>query len=266
VPWIAITYGWPWAFVLTGAIGFIWLFFWLRMYRPPEEQPRLSAAELAYIRSDPPESTARVPWLPLLGHRQTWAFALGKLMTDPIWWFYLYWLPKFFHEKHGIDLSHIGPPLIAIYLIADVGSVGGGWLSSALIKRGWSVNRGRKTAMLTCALAVTPIVFAAQVSSMWAAVGLIGLATAAHQGFSANIFTSASDMFPKQAVGSVVGIGGMAGAVGGMFTATAVGHILQWTGSYVWPFVIAGSAYLLALLVIQVLAPSFEPVKLGEPA
>jgi len=266
VPWIAITYGWPWAFVLTGAIGFIWLFFWLGMYRPPEEQPRLSAAELAYIRSDPPESTARVPWLPLLGHRQTWAFALGKLMTDPIWWFYLYWLPKFFHEKHGIDLSHIGPPLIAIYLIADVGSVGGGWLSSALIKRGWSVNRGRKTAMLTCALAVTPIVFATQVSSMWAAVGLIGLATAAHQGFSANIFTSASDMFPKQAVGSVVGIGGMAGAVGGMFTATAVGHILQWTGSYVWPFVIAGSAYLLALLVIQVLAPSFEPVKLGEPA
>ena len=264
VPWIAVTYGWPWAFVLTGALGFAWLVVWLAIYRSPETHPHVTPEELAYIRSDPPESVAPVSWLLLLGHRQTWAFALGKLMTDPIWWFYLYWLPKFLNEKHGLDLSHVGPPLIAIYLIADVGSVGGGWLSSTLIKRGFTVNAGRKTTMLVCALAVMPIVFASQVRSLWGAVALIGLATAAHQGWSANIFTTASDMFPKRAVGSVVGIGGMAGAVGGMFTATAVGYILQWTGSYVWPFVIAGSAYLLALGVIQLLAPTLEPVKLGE--
>ena len=235
VPPLAVAYGWPAAFLFTGAIGLLWLVLWLPLYGPPETHPRVSPAELALIRSDPEETTAKLPWLRLLPHRQTWAFALGKFLTDPIWWFYLYWIPKFLYDRHGIKLTEIGLPLVAIYLIADVGSIGGGWLSSRLIKSGWSVNAARKTTMLICAVLVTPIVFATQVKDVWSAVALIGLAAAAHQGFSANIFTLVSDMFPKQAVGSVVGIGGMAGAVGGMVIAAGVGRILQWTGSYVVP-------------------------------
>ena len=264
VPFIALTWSWQWAFIMTGAIGFLWLGIWWVLYRPPESHPRLSKAEFDYIRSDPAEAVTPVPWLKLIGYRQTWAFALGKFMTDPIWWFYLYWLGKFLNEKHGLSLSKLGPPLIAIYLIADVGSVGGGWLSSFLIKSGWSINAARKSTMLACALCVMPIAFATQVASLWAAVGLIGLAAAAHQGWSANIFTLASDMFPRRAVGSVVGIGGFGGAVGGMLIATAVGHLLQWTGSYVPVFLLAGAAYLLALLVIQVLAPRLTPPRLDE--
>jgi len=264
VPFIALTWSWQWAFIMTGAIGFLWLGIWWVLYRPPESHPRLAKAEFDYIRGDPAEAVTPVPWLKLIGYRQTWAFALGKFMTDPIWWFYLYWLGKFLNEKHGLSLSKLGPPLIAIYLIADVGSVGGGWLSSFLIKSGWSINAARKSTMLACALCVMPIVFATQVASLWAAVGLIGLAAAAHQGWSANIFTLASDMFPRRAVGSVVGIGGFGGAVGGMLIATAVGHLLQWTGSYVPVFLLAGAAYLLALLVIQVLAPRLTPPRLDE--
>jgi len=203
-----------------------------------------------------------VPWLSLIPHRQTSAFAIGKYLTDPIWWFYLYWIPGFLRDKHGLDLTTIGPPLIAIYLIADIGSIGGGWLSSTFIKRGWSINRSRKTAMLICALAVTPIIFAANVKSLWVAVALIGLAAAAHQGWSCNLFTTTSDMFPRQAVGSVVGIGGMAGALGGATMAVATGYILQSTGqNYSIVFMIAGTAYLVALLVIHVLAPNLAPVE-----
>src|SRR5262249_15230770 len=183
-------------------------------YRKPEEHSRLSKAELGYIRSDPAESEGRVPWRSLLPYRQTWAFAIGKFMTDPIWWIYLFWLPDFLKKSYGIDLKSIGLPLITVYLIADIGSVAGGWMSSCLIKRGVSINRASKTAMLICALAVVPVVFAAKASNVWVAVLLVGLAAAAHQGWSANIFTTSSDMFPRKAVGSVVGIGGMAGAVG----------------------------------------------------
>jgi ACS family hexuronate transporter-like MFS transporter len=264
VPWIALTLGWQWAFVLTGAFGFTWLILWFWLYDPPEKSRRLGKAEFEYIRSDPAEPVRHVPWLSLLGYRQTWAFAVGKFMTDPIWWFYLYWIPKFLHERHGLGLAKMGPPLIAIYLIADIGSIGGGWLSSSLIKRGWSINRARKTAMLAMALCVVPIVFAARVSSVWAAVGLIGLAAAAHQGWSANIFTIVSDMFPRRATASVVGIGGMAGAVGGMLIATATGWILQLTGSYVLIFLLAGSAYLAALLAIHGLVPHLEPAPVAD--
>jgi len=264
VPWIAMRFGWQWAFLLTGAIGFTWLALWLPLYRRPELHPRLSAEELAYIRSDGVETATKVPWLRLLPHRQTWAIAIGKFLTDPIWWFYLYWLPKFLNEKHGLNLSTIGAPLVVIYVIADVGSIGGGWLSSRLIKRGWSVNRARKTTMLICAVCVVPIVFASQVSSLWSAVALIGLAAAAHQGWSANIFTMASDMFPGCAVGSVAGIGGMAGAVGGMLIATLAGYVLQLTHSYLPLFIIAGSAYLVALLIVHLLAPRLEAARVGS--
>jgi ACS family hexuronate transporter-like MFS transporter len=262
VPVIALTWSWQAAFLITGAIGFIWLFFWLWLYNPPEKHKTLSADELAYIRSDPEEAITPIPWMRIIGLRQTWAFAIGKFLTDPVWWFYLYWIPKFLNEKHGLTLSKLGPPLIVIYLVADVGSIGGGWLSSRLIKNGWSVNAARKTAMLVCALAVVPIIFASQVTSLWAAVALISLAAAAHQGWSANIFTTASDMFPRRAVGSVVGFGGMAGAIGGMFIATATGHLLQLTGSYHVVFFLAGIAYLIALGVIHALVPRLQSADL----
>ncbi|MBS1794436.1 MAG: MFS transporter [Acidobacteria bacterium] len=262
VPIIVAAYGWYEAFILTGVIGFIWLFFWLLIYRRPEEHPRLSKAELDYIQSDPPETPVKISWARLIPYRQTWAFALGKFLTDPIWWVYLFWLPDFLFKKHNLDLKNFGLPLAVIYIIADIGSIGGGYISSTLIKRGWSINKSRKFAMLICALAVVPIVFASITSSLWAAVILIGIAAAAHQGWSANIFTTASDMFPKQAVGSVVGIGGMAGAVGGMIISPIVGYILDTTGSYVPIFIIAASAYLVALLVIHLLAPRLEPARI----
>jgi ACS family hexuronate transporter-like MFS transporter len=264
VPWIASRYGWRWAFVITGATGFAWLAGWLAIYRRPEEHPRLSREELAHIRSDPVEPMVRIPWGRLLRHRQTWAFAAGKFFTDPIWWFFLFWLPKFLDQTYGITLLGLGPPLVIIYLAADVGSIGGGWISSALIHRGWSVNAGRKTAMLACALCVTPIVLAARASSLWVAVGLIGLATAAHQGWSANLYTLVSDTFPRRAVASVVGIGGFAGSASGMMAATATGYLLQWTGSYVPIFFVAGSAYLVALAVIHVLVPDLQAARLEE--
>ena len=182
-------------------------------------------------------------------------------MTDPIWWVYLFWIPDFLHKQHGLGLKDFGLPLVVIYLIADIGSIGGGWLSSSLINRGWSINRSRKAAMLVCALCVVPIVFASITSNLWVAVVLIGIAASAHQGWSANLFTIASDTFPRKAVGSVVGIGGMAGAVGGMLIARLVGEILERTGSYVPVFAIAGSAYLIALLTIHLLSPRLEPAK-----
>jgi MFS transporter, ACS family, aldohexuronate transporter len=263
VPWIALHLGWQWAFILTGAIGLLWLALWLPLYARPEAHPRLSHAELEHIQSDPPDAVgAKTPWLRLIPRRETSAFAIGKYLTDPIWWFYLYWVPQFLRDNYKLDLTSIGLPLIAIYVIADVGSIGGGWLSSNLIKHGWTINRARKTAMLICALLVTPIVFASGAKSLWLAVGLIGLAAAAHQGFSANIFTTVSDMFPRRAVGSVVGIGGMAGAFAGSTMAVIVGYVLEVTGrNYRVPFYIAGSAYLVALLIIHLLVPRMEPVE-----
>jgi ACS family hexuronate transporter-like MFS transporter len=262
VPWITMTWGWYWAFISTGAIGFFWLLLWVPLYGRPESHPRVKAPELALIHSDPPEPAIRVPLLTLIQYRQAWAFAIGKFMTDPIWWLYLFWIPDFLNRNYGIDLTSIGPPLITIYVIADVGSIAGGWLSSALIKRGWAVNAGRKTAMLVCALAVVPMALAAQVTHLWVAVGLVGLAAAAHQGWSANLFTLTSDMFPRQAVGSVVGFGGMAGAVGGLLIAKLTGYILETTGSYVPVFLIAASTYLAALGIIHLLVPRLQPAKL----
>ncbi len=264
VPLIVAAYGWYEAFLITGALGFIWLVAWLLIYRKPEDHPRLSKSELEYINSDKEEQLPQIPWSRLLPHRQTWAFAIGKFLTDPIWWVYLFWLPDFLNKQHGLDLKSFGIPLAVIYIIADFGSVGGGWISGFLIKRGWSVNGGRKTAMLICALAVVPIIFASMTANLWLAVILVGIAAAAHQGWSANIFTLTSDMFPKQAVGSVVGIGGMAGAVGGMLIAKVVGWILDATGSYVPIFAIAASAYLIALAIIHFMAPKLEPAKLDN--
>jgi ACS family hexuronate transporter-like MFS transporter len=265
VPWITITWGWYWAFVATGGLGFVWLVIWWALYEAPEHHSRVSAAELSYIRSDPADSATPIPWARLLQHRETWAFAVGKFMTDPIWWLYLFWLADFLQKKHGLTLSGVGAPLVTIYLVADIGSIGGGWLSSSLLKRGWSVNAARKTAMLVCALLVVPVMFAPWVDSLWVAVALVSVAAAAHQGWSANLFTFSSDMFPRRAVGSVVGLGGTAGAIGGMLFSKATGYILEWTHSnYLSVFVMAGFAYLAALGIIHLLVPTIRPVQLQE--
>src|SRR5258707_12406067 len=264
VPSIAINYGWQWSFIIARTLRFSWVPFWTTTYRRPEEHPRLSRAELAYIQSDPAEPATKIPWARLVPHRQTWAFAIGKFMTDPIWWVYLFWMPKFLNTNYGLKITQIGLPLVVIYDSADFGSIGGGWRYLTLIKRGWSVNKARKTAMLVCALAVVPVMFAARASNLWVAVAFVSVAAAAHQGWSANMFTMASDMFPRRAIGSVVGIGGMAGAIGGMLIASTVGLILQYTGSYLPIFLIAGSAYLAALGIIHLLAPRLEPANVED--
>ncbi|HEY2912483.1 MAG TPA: MFS transporter [Candidatus Angelobacter sp.] len=266
VLWIASRYGWQSAFISTGLLSFIPIIFWVRSYRRPQEHPRLSRAELEYIQSDPSEPATQVPWKRLLPHRQTWAFLLGKFMTDPIWWFFLFWLPKFLNAKHGLELTALGPPLVVIYNAACIGSIGGGWLAARFLKAGWTVNRARKTTMLICALMIVPIVAAANVHSLWGAVALVSLAAAGHQGWSANMFTFASDLFPRRAVASVVGIGGFGGAVGGMLIAAFTGWVLQVTGSYLPMFIIAGSTYLIALCVIHLLTPSMEPAKVEVAA
>jgi ACS family hexuronate transporter-like MFS transporter len=260
VPFLTVTYGWQSAFIVTGLLGFLWLVFWLRVYERPETHRKLTPAELGYIRSDPPDPpSGKIPWASLLRHRQTWAFVAGKFLTDPIWWFYLYWLPKFLNKTYGLTLTDLGLPLVVIYTMTSIGSIGGGWLSSRFISRGWPVARARKTVMLICALLIVPIVSTASAANLWIAVALIGIAAAAHQGWSANLFTMASDMFPRDAVGSVVGLGGMAGAVGGMLLATSAGFLLEWTGSYMTLFIISGSVYLIALFIINLLVPDLEP-------
>ena len=263
VPWLALTWGWRSAFVVTGLAGLVWILFWWPLYRRPGEHPKLSAAERRHIESDPPDPVGRVPWLVLLRCRQTWAFATGKLLTDSIWWFYLFWFPLFMADRFGVDLKTIGLPMITVYLLADVGSVGGGWLSSALLRRGWTTNAARKSAMLTCAILILPVMLAPHTDAKWVAVWLVGLAAAAHQGFSANLFTLTSDLFPRNAVGSVVGIGGFAGAMGGFCMNLGAGWLKQHTGSYAVMFVIAGCAYLAALAALHLLSPRLEPAKLA---
>jgi MFS transporter, ACS family, aldohexuronate transporter len=258
VPPLVLAWGWQSAFLITGAVGIIWVAIWLLVYRAPDGNARVSDAELAHIRSDPPEQTEPIAWRSLLRYRQTWAFAIAKFLTDPIWWFFLFWLPDFFGKNYGLDLKTFGPALVAIYVVADVGSIGGGWLSSHLIKRGWTINAGRKTAMLVCAVCVLPVSAAIYAENLGVAVAIIGLAAAAHQGWSANLFTLASDVMPRRAVGSVVGIGGMAGAVGGMAMSKYAGYVLDNVGSYAPIFLAIGSMYLIALAIIHVLLPRLD--------
>ena len=256
VPWITLNWGWQWAFIATGALGFVWLAFWLALYRSPP------AAEGSVGGEEPREITGSVPWLELLTYKQTWAFAIGKFLTDPIWLFYSFWLPKFLDSAWQIKLSQLALPLIIVYVIADLGSVAGGWLSGALIARGYTANRGRKTAMLVAALLIVPTMFAPHARSMWGAVAIVSIAAAAHQWWSANLFTLTSDMFPKQAVASVVGIGGFIGAIGSVCFQLATGRILQATGSnYSIIFVMCGLAYVIAWVIIHLLVPRLEPIE-----
>jgi ACS family hexuronate transporter-like MFS transporter len=259
---------WPWAFYIVGSLGFVWVIFWLLLYRVPQEHASVSKAELAYILSDPQDAApkTKTKLLALLPYRQTWAFIAGKLCTDPIWWFWLFWAPDLLQRRFGMTLGQIALPILVIYLVSDVGSVLGGGFSGYLIARGASVNAARKTVMLICAIAVFPVMFAVRSDHVWIAVALISVAAAAHQAFSANLFTLPSDMFPSRAVGSVVGFGGAAGALGGFIIANTVGHVLQRTGSYGVPLFLAGIAYFIGLAFIQLLAPRLKPVSLGASA
>jgi ACS family hexuronate transporter-like MFS transporter len=262
VPIIALNFGWQAAFIITGFLGFIWLFFWLRLMNRPEEHKGINAAELDLIKADTEEDLEKPTSIWEIMHtRKVWAIAIGKFMTDPIWWFFLYWLPKFLNTTYGLKLDKIGLPLITAYLIADVGSIGGGWLSSKFLQMGWSINAARKTTLLICAILVVPIYWVSGIDELWPAVILIGLGMAAHTGWSANMYTLATDFFPKKDIGTVVGFIGMAGAVGGMLMASATGHLLQATGSYQILFIVAASMYGIALLIIHLLVPNMDAVK-----
>jgi len=262
VPPLVLGMGWRGAFVVTGVGTSIWLVLWLLLYRRPQQHSGVNAAELAHIASDPPDPTPSTPWSKVIGVRETWAYALGKFLIDPIWWMYLFWLPDFFAKRYGLDLKSFGPPIVAVYVLSDLGSVAGGWASSRLIRRGWSLNAARKTVMLVCALAVTPIAFAMYADNLWLAVGIVGLATAAHQGFSANLYTLPGDVFPRSAVGSVVGVGGMIGAIGGMLMAKYAGWVLERLHTYTPIFILAAVAYVLALAVVHALSPKLAPAKI----
>jgi ACS family hexuronate transporter-like MFS transporter len=255
VPVLVLAFGWRMAFFLTGFLGIAWIAVWWIVYRHPAEHKRVGKAELAWIQHDPVDPVERIPWARLLGQRETWAYALGKFLIDPIWWFFLFWLPGYLFERYDLDLTSFGLPLAAIYLISDVGSVLGGWMSSRLIKAGFSANVARKSTMAFWAVCVFPIWFAQDIASLWGAVLVTGLATAAHQAFSANLYTLPSDLFPRAAVGSVIGIGGTVGALGGMGMALFTGYILDATGSYRVLFAICASAYVLALGVVHLLSP-----------
>lgn len=260
---LSAAFGWQSAFIFTGAVGFIWLIFWWWLYQRPEEHPRLSAQEFKHIREgEVEEATQKTPWLPLLKYRQLWAFSFGKMLTDPVWWFYLFWMAKFLDKNYGVKGTDLIPFLTTVYLIADVGSVGGGWLSSWLIKRGWSVNWARKTTMLIFAAMMPMVIVAYYAKSPWTAAILVGIAAGAHQGWSANLFTITADMFPRRAVGSVVGIGSCIGAIGGILLPLYAGKVLDANPNYYLPmFVIAGTAYLVAWVIIHLLVPRLEPAR-----
>ena len=259
VPSITATWGWRWAFIATGAVGFIWVAAWLVVYRDLNGHPRVSSEEAAYIRSDGPDAAVTLGWSSLIRCPQTWAFIVGKSLTDPVWFFYLFWLPKFLDADFGVRLTALAAPLIVIYVVADFGSVGGGWLSSALISRGWSVNAARKTALLAAAIAIVPTAFAPMASGMWTVVALVSVAAAAHQWWSCNLFTLVSDMFPRSAVASVVGMGGFMGAMSSMAVQRSTGALLEATGGDYAPiFLVCGFAYLAALTLIHLLVPRME--------
>jgi MFS transporter, ACS family, hexuronate transporter len=263
VPWVTLRYGWHAAFMVTGVFSTLWIIVWYRKYRGPADHPTLTGAELRHIYEEAAEKMGpTAPWVNLLGHRQTWAYSIGKFLTDPIWWFYLFWLPSYFSAKFHLNLSQLGLPLIIVYNISAVGSVAGGWLPAPFHRLGLSPTNARLAAMLTCACLVVPIFTVTYLQSEWASIALFSLAAGAHCGWSANLLTTPSDMFPRSAVGSVVGIGGMAGSIGATLLATFTGYILQLTHNYASLFAIAASAYLLALLLMVMLAPGLKKVEL----
>lgn len=257
--------GWRGAFLVTGLFDILWIIAWLKIYKKPAQHPRVSTAELALINSEPPEASVKIPWSRLFQFRQAWSYVIGKFMTDCFWWFYLFGAPVFFAERFGTDLKARMGPLATIYVFASFGSIGGGWLSGFFMKRGWTTNKSRKVTMLICAACVVPVAFATISDNIWVSASLIALAGAAHQAWSANLFSLASDMFPRRVVASVTGLGGMAGSIGGIILFLIVGYLKDNHVSYVPVFIAASLGYLLALVIIQLLAPKLEPAKIDEP-
>jgi ACS family hexuronate transporter-like MFS transporter len=262
VPGITLALGWRAAFVVTGSFSLVWLILWLKLYRRPEADPNDGPEELDLIKMDPPGREIKSSWRRLLRVRETWAYTAARFLIDPIWWMFLFWLPDFFARRYSLDLKSFGPPLVAVYVISDIGSIAGGWLSSKLIRVGFSVNRARKLTMLLASILVLPVTLAMYADNLWLAVAIVGAATAGHQAFSANLYTFPSDVFPRQAVGSVVGIGGTAGAIGGMLMAKYAGWVLDSIGNYTPIFMVAGAVYFLALAAIHVLSPRMRAVTL----
>jgi len=276
VPLIAQEFGWKWAFILTGLVGFIWLIFWFVLYEVPSKHKKLSKAEFDYIHSDPEEpkdeegNIKKISWTKLLTYRQTWAFAIGKFFTDPVWWFYLFWLPDFLEKQYGLMGTSKSLPLALAYTLSTIGSVFGGWLPMWFIKKGWPVFRARKTSMFIFAIAILPVVSAQYLGriDMWLAVVVIGFAMGMHQAWSSNIFTTVSDMFPKSATASVTGIGGMFGAIGGILIAKSAGLLFDHYKSigdketgYLIMFIICGVAYLIAWLIMHLLVPKLKNIE-----
>jgi ACS family hexuronate transporter-like MFS transporter len=253
VPFIAAHFGWRYSFIATGSLDILWIVLWLLIYRLPREHPRITAAELALIEADQPVTEPKIPYRDLLRKPAAWAFIVGKFCTDPIWWFYLFWLPGFLNQKYGLDLVHLGLPLVAVYLGADVGSIGGGWLSSYLIRRGFTPTGARRTALAVCALGPLPVMTLMWVhSNLWLTVALVALAASAHQGWSANLYTLVSDSFPRSSVASLTGLGGMAGATTGLIAAPLIAYWLDFSHDRYGPlFLIASSMYVLTFLVIN---------------
>jgi ACS family hexuronate transporter-like MFS transporter len=264
--WLATDFSWPLAFVATGGVGLFWLFFWLPLYSNPHKHPRISAAELAYIDKDPPDPPGiKIPWLTLLKYRQTWMFVIGTGISGTIWWFWLYWGPDFLHKQYGLDIKHLGWPMVLVYLITGIGSIAGGWLSGWFMKLGWSINAARKTAMLVCALCVVPVFLASIVENSWVGVILMGVAMASHQGFAANLITTVSDTAPRQVVGSIMGLGGTAACVGTLIIAEIIPYILEKTGEYRIVLIIASCAYVVNLLIIHAINPKLKSMEITIP-
>jgi ACS family hexuronate transporter-like MFS transporter len=263
VPWLTLNYGWEWCFIVTGLLGLIWLICWLLMYRKPENHPHISSEELRYIQSgNNSNGTHQIPWRSVAKRKETIVICLVRFISDPTWWFLLFWLPKFLNHNYGITLATIGPPMITIYLIADIGSVSWGWFSSFLVKKNWNVNHARKLTMLICALCVIPIITVSQMNNIYIAIGLISLAAASHMGFVANVYTIISDVYPQKAVGSVTGLSTMSAVVGGLVFTTAIGFILQVTGSYFLIFMIAGFTYFIAWIVLMIGIPHIQSIEI----
>ena len=259
---ITLAMGWQWAFIITGALGFIWIIFWLAWYQSPEKHPKISIEELSYINQDEEytDIKIKIKWIDLLKLKQTMAICSTRFISDWVWWFFLFWIPDYFNKAHHIDMKEVVLPLVIIYSISSIGGIGGGWLSSRFISSGKSIDFARKTSILICALIILPVMLVSQTHHLWLAVILIALAAAGHQGWASNIFTIISDIYPKHAVGTMVGLSGFAGAAGGALSASFIGLILENTGSYFLIFFIASSVYLLNWLILKLFVKEIKPV------
>jgi ACS family hexuronate transporter-like MFS transporter len=260
---ITLAFGWKWAFIVTGALGFIWVVLWSVYYREPSKNQKLSKSEFEYINQDTEETTESKPikWIELFKYRQTAVICFTRFISDWVWWFFLFWIPDFLHKMHGVDIKSVVLPVIVIYSVSSIGGIAGGWISSKFIQMGKTIDFARKTTILMCAIIILPVMFVSQVADIWIAVALISMAAAGHQGWASNIFTIVSDIYPKNIVASVTGLSGFAGAIGGALSASAVGIVLDKTGSYFLIFLIASSVYLVNWLLISILIYEIKPIK-----